>query len=135
VRRLPFLLLTGLVVVAGVLALAALTAAVNQQAFAVAKLEQANRSAAGRYSLLQAEVDSLRSPSRVAAVARSRGLEPVHKARIVRWPGTSGAPNASTPAAASSLAAGGVETTDPTKSGRVWTLDDPFPLKHYLAEP
>jgi hypothetical protein len=133
-RRLPFLLLTGLVVVAGVLALAALTTAVNQQAFAVARLEQANRSAAARYSLLQAEVDGLRSPARVAGVARSRGLQPVHRARIVRWPGPTG-DRSPTPAAASSLAAGGVRT-DPAKTdGWVWTLDDPFPLKHYLAQP
>jgi hypothetical protein len=128
VPRLPFVLLTGLVVVAGVLALAVLTATVNQQAFAVAKLDRANREASTRYSVLQAEVDTLKSPS---------------KAHIVRWPSAAGAHGGTTsltPAAATSPAAAGVPTTDPTRdparaAGQVWTSDDPFPLKHYLAQP
>jgi hypothetical protein len=59
----------------------------------------------------------------------------------VRWPGSPGGPTSATPAAAASLAAGGVAPSapasrDPAKDGgRVWTLEDPFPLKHYLAQP
>jgi cell division protein FtsL len=143
VPRLPFVLLTGLVVMAGVLALAVLTATVNQQAFAVAKLDRANREASTRYSVLQAEVDTLKSPSRVSRVAHDRGLKPISRAHIVRWPsatGANGGTTSLTPGAATSPAAAGVPTTDPTRdparaAGQVWTSDDPFPLKHYLAQP
>jgi len=153
VSRLAFVLLTAVVVVAGVLALAALTVAVNQQAFSVARLEAANKASATRYSVLQAEVDALSSPARVSRVAQARGLRPITKARIVRWPSATGsgggaslAPTAATsPAAVGATAArangaAGVpadgETADPVKAaGQVWTQDDPFPLKHYLAQP
>jgi cell division protein FtsL len=137
--RLAFALLTALVVVAGVLALAALTVTVNQQAFAVARLEQANRQAATRYSALQAEVDALKSPARVSRVAHDRGLRPAARARIVKWPSAArGGGDASlAPTAATSPAAVGAATADdPVKAaGQVWTEDDPFPLKHYLAQP
>ena len=152
--RLAFVVLTGLVVVAGVLALAALTVAVNQQAFAVARLEEANKTSAARYTVLQAEVDTLSSPARVARVAQARGLRPISKARIVRWPSATGSGGSASlaPTAATSPAAVGAtaarpngaagfpakdgETTDPVKAaGQVWTQDDPFPLKHYLAQP
>jgi cell division protein FtsL len=142
--RLAFAVLTALVVVAGVLALAALTVAVNQQAFTVAGLEQATRQSATRYSVLQAEVDALRSPARVSRVAHERGLRPISRARIVRWPSAprSGGNASLAPAAATSPAAAGAsksaagDNVDPVKSaGQVWTEDDPFPLKHYLAQP
>ena len=151
--RLAFVVLTALVVVAGVLALAALTVAVNQQAFTVARLEEANKRSAARYTVLQAEVDTLSSPARVARVAQARGLRPISKAHIVRWPTTTGSGGASlAPTAATSPAAVGATaarangatgfpsqdgaTTDPVKAaGQVWTQDDPFPLKHYLAQP
>jgi cell division protein FtsL len=144
--RLAFAVLTALVVVTGVLALAALTVAVNQQAFAVAKLEQANKQSATRYSVLQAEVDALKSPARVSRVAHERGLRPISRARIVRWPSApqSGgnaslaSTAATSPAAvgATSAAGGDNGLDDPVKAaGQVWTQDDPFPLKHYLAQP
>jgi cell division protein FtsL len=144
--RLAFAVLTALVVVAGVLALAALTVAVNQQAFTVARLEQATRQSATRYSVLQAEVDALRSPARVSRVAHERGLHPISRARIVRWPSSaprSGGNASLAPSAATSPAAAGAtspaaigDTGDPVKSaGQLWTQDDPFPLKHYLAQP
>ena len=131
--RVPFVLLTAGVVVAGVLALAALTVTVNQQAFAVARLEQSTRAGAARYSELQAEVGVLRSPARISRVAHQRGLRPVLRARIVRWPSSPEGEVPTTPAAATSPAAVGVRT-DPLE-GQAWTPADPLPLKHYLAQP
>jgi cell division protein FtsL len=137
--RLAFALLTALVVVAGVLALAALTVTVNQQAFTVARLEQANRQAATRYSVLQAEVDALSSPARVSRVAHARGLRPVSRARIVAWPSATrrgGGASLAPTAATSPAAVGATAAHDPVKAaGQLWTEDDPFPLKHYLAQP
>jgi cell division protein FtsL len=142
VPKAPFVLLTGAVVVAGVIALAALTTAVNQQAFSIARLDRDNKAAATQYSVLQSEVDALQAPARVSQVAHERGLKPISKARIVNWPSSQGAGQEAspTPGAATSPAAAGVDTTDPTRdaaraAGRVWTPDDPFPLKHYLAQP
>jgi cell division protein FtsL len=142
--RLAFALLTGLVVVAGVIALAALTVAVNQQAFTVVKLEKATKQSATRYSVLQAEVDALKSPARVSRVAAERGLRPISRARIVRWPSaaqTGGNASLASTAATSPAAVGATagevgDNGDPVKAaGQVWTEDDPFPLKHYLAQP
>jgi hypothetical protein len=146
--RLPFLALTGLVVILGVLGLAALTVAVNQQAFAIARLEQAGREAAGRYSVLQADVDRLRAPARLGKVAEDRGLAPVGRTRVVRWPsaperrgaaasgGDAAASRAAPAAAAPPAAAGPPPPARPgADPGRIWTPDDPFPLKQYLAQP
>jgi cell division protein FtsL len=140
VPKAPFVLLTGAVIVAGVIALAALTTAVNQQAFSIAKLDRDNKAAATQYSVLQSEVDALQAPARVSQVAHERGLKPISKARIVNWPSSGGRQASPTPGAATSPAAAGVSTTDPARdaaraAGRVWTPDDPFPLKHYLAQP
>lgn len=135
-RRLPFLLLVGATIVAGVLGLSALSVAVNQQAFRISELTAASRDVERRYSVLQAEVDELRSPQRIAAIAQHRGLQPVTRARIQSWPGQPAAQRTE-PEAASSPAASHPEGGDATKelAGRVWTPDDPFPLKHYLAQP
>ncbi|HKE98553.1 MAG TPA: hypothetical protein VKG45_06465 [Actinomycetes bacterium] len=141
--RLPFLALAGLVVVVGVLGLAALTVAVNQQAFAIARLEQQTRDSAGRYTVLQADVDRLRSPARLSQVARERGLGAATPARFQRWPSArdattpaaarDGTASQAAPTAAPSPAAAGAPTA--ADAGRVWTPDDPFPLKQYLAQP
>lgn len=137
-RKLPFLLLVGVAIVAGVLGLSALSVAVNQQAFKISELTSANREIEERYSVLQADVDALRSPARISAIAHHRGLRPVTRARIEPWPNQPAATGERQgQEAASSPAASDPGAGDATKelAGRVWTMEDPFPLKHYLAQP
>jgi hypothetical protein len=132
--RLPFLLLTLAVIVAGVLGLVALNVSVNQQAFAIAKLESANRDAEARYEGLQADVDRLKAPARVAKAVADGGLVPAGRPRVATWPGSRGRGTTS-PGAASSPAAPGARLADGAADPG-WSLgDDPFPLKRYLAEP
>lgn len=145
--RLPFIVLAGLVVVAGVLGLVSLNVSVNQQAFTIAKLQRSSRDAENRYAALQADVDRLKSPERIASEAARRHLVPAGRPRVARWPGSR--PGDKThPGAATSPAAPGAGTArggsggnaaappDSTSSGAAqgWP-QDPFPLKQYLAEP
>ena len=130
VPRLPFIVLAALVVVAGVLGLVSLNVNVNQQAFAIARLERANREAENRYASLQADLDRLKAPDRIAREAAKRHLVPAGRPRVERWPGSQ-AGDTTSPGAATSPAAPGAGS-----SGRAdaWP-QDPFPLKQYLAEP
>jgi cell division protein FtsL len=132
--RLPFLVLSALVVVAGVLGLVSLNVSVNQQAFAIAKLQRSTRDAEVRYAGLQAEVDRLKSPDRIAREAARRHLQPAGRPRVERWP-ASRAGDQTSPGAATSPAAPGARTpTSPSGNAQAWP-EDPFPLKQYLAEP
>ncbi len=130
VSRLPFIVLAGLVVVAGVLGLVSLNVSVNQQAFTIAKLQRGNREAENRYASLQAEIDRLKSPDRIAREAASRHLVPAGRPRVAQWPG-SRAGNKASPGAATSPAAPGA---GPSGDAQTWR-QEPFPLKQYLAEP
>jgi hypothetical protein len=142
VRRLPFIVLTALIVVAGVLGLLSLNVNVNQQSFAIAKLERANRDAANRYAGLQADIDRLKAPDRIAREAARQHLVPAGRPRVSAWPGSKPGEATSPGAVTSPAAPGAGSTGDPTwgsqdSSGSgddAWS-QDPFPLKQYLAEP
>ncbi len=129
-RRLPFIVLAALMVVAGVLALLSLNVNVNQQAFAIAELERANRDAENRYSSLQADIDRLKAPDRIAREAARQHLVPAGRPRVSTWPGSQPG-EATSPGAATSPAAPGAGSPD---DAAAWS-QDPFPLKQYLAEP
>jgi cell division protein FtsB len=142
VRRLPFIILSALIVVAGVLGLLSLNVNVNQQAFAIAKLERANRDAENRYASLQADIDRLKAPDRIAREAARQHLVPAGRPRVSTWSGSKPG-GATSPGAATSPAAPGAGSNgDPTwgsqdsgsSSADAWS-QDPFPLKQYLAEP
>ena len=131
VSRLPFILFAGLVIVAGAIGLLSLNVNVNQQAFTIAKLERANRDAENRYSTLQADVDRLKAPDRIAREAAKHGLVPAGRPRVSSWPGSKPGATTSAPGAATSPAAPGAGSgNDPG----AWS-PDPNPLKQYLAEP
>jgi cell division protein FtsL len=131
VSRLPFILFAGLAIVAGALGLLSLNVNVNQQAFTIAKLERANREAENRYTTLQADVDRLKAPDRIAREAAKRGLVPAGRPRVSVWPGSKPSRTTSAPGAATSPAAPGAgSNSDPS----AWSTD-PNPLKQYLAEP
>jgi cell division protein FtsL len=136
VPRLPFLLLTLAVMVVGVLGLVALNVSVNQQSFAISRLQRENRAAETRWTAMQAEVDRLKAPSRIAKAASAAHLIPAGRARVVAWPGSRvrGRGSAS-PGAATSPAAPGAGRVAGGDDQSGWTLGDPFPLKRYLAEP
>jgi hypothetical protein len=129
--RLPFVLLAALVVVAGVLGLVSLNVNVNQQAFTIAKLERANRDAENRYTTLQADVDRLKAPDRIAREAAKHGLVPAGRPRVTAWPGSKPGATTSAPGAATSPAAPGAGSGS---APGAWS-PDPDPLKQYLAEP
>ena len=126
VPRLPFLLLTVAAIVAGVFGLVALNVSVNQQSFRISELQQHNRLAEARWIALQADVDRLRAPARIAKAARSARLVPAGRPRVVAWPGSRGKQDVAPPGAATYPA--------PPRAGPP-PRDDPFPLKRYLAEP
>ena len=126
VPRLPFLLLTLAAIVAGVFGLVALNVSVNQQSFRISELQKQNRLAEARWTALQADVDRLRAPARIAKAARSARLVPAGRPRVDAWPGGRGGRNVATPGAATSPAAPGAGLAQG---------DDPYPLKRYLAEP
>ena len=126
-RRLPFVLLTLGMVVAGVLGLVTLNVTVSQQAFEIAHLQQTNREAERRYGVLQADVDRLKAPGRITRVAASRGMVPAGRPRVAAWPG--GRPATGSRGQATSPAAPG------TRPGDGAYAQDPFPLKPYLAQP
>jgi cell division protein FtsL len=126
VPRLPFLLLTMAAIVAGVFGLVALNVSVNQQSFRISELQRQNRLAEARWTALQADVDRLRAPARIAKAARSARLAPAGRPRVVAWPGSRGKQDVAPPGAATSPAAPGAGLAQG---------DDPFPLKRYLAEP
>jgi cell division protein FtsB len=126
-RRLPFVLLTLALAVAGVLALVTLNVTVSQQAFEIARLSRENREAERRYTVLQADVDRLKAPGRIARVATSRGMVPAGRPRVAAWPG--GRPATGSRGQATSPAAPG------TRPGDAAWAEDPFPLKPYLAQP
>jgi cell division protein FtsL len=126
-RRAPFMILLGTVVVAGVLGLVSLSIAVNQQAFALAELERSTHDLTVRHSTLRAEVDQLMAPDRIERIATERGLRPVQSARIASWPGS--------PGGQAGKAGGSPATPAASAGGRLWTVDDPHPIKHYLAQP
>jgi cell division protein FtsB len=128
--RLPFIVLAALVVVAGVLGLVSLNVNVNQQAFTIAKLQRGSRDAENRYASLQAEVDRLKSPDRIAREAARRHLLPAGRPRVARWPGA-GPGGATSPGAATSPAAPGAGSSG---NAQTWP-EEPNPLKQYLAEP
>jgi len=130
VPRLPFLLLTVGVIVAGVLGLVSLNVSVNQQAFELARLARENRAAEQRYTLLQAEVDRLKAPSRIVRVATQRGMVTGGRPKVATWPGSRPAGKDS-PGAAPSPAAPGAHRPDDASA---WA-QDPFPIKPYLAQP
>ena len=125
VPRLPFLLLTIAAIVAGVFGLVALNVSVNQQSFQISELQRQNRLAEADWTALQADVDRLKAPARIAKAAKSARLAPAGRPRVVAWPGSRGRVVA-TPGAATSPAAPGAGLAQG---------DDPFPLKRYLAEP
>jgi hypothetical protein len=131
VRRLPFIVLAALIVVAGVLALLSLNVNVNQQAFAIAKLERSNRDAENRYASLQADIDRLKAPDRIAREAARQHLVPAGRPRVGTWPGSRPG-EATSPGAATSPAVPGAR--DSSDDASTWS-QDPFPLKQYLAEP
>ena len=126
-RRLPFVLLTAGLMVAGVLGLVTLNVTVNQQAFTIARLSGENREAERRYTVLQADVDRLKAPERIARVAASRGMVTAGRPRVAAWP--AGRPAAGSRGSATSPAAPG------TRPGDAAWANDPFPLKPYLAQP
>jgi cell division protein FtsL len=133
VPRLPFLLLTAAVILAGVFGLVALNVSVNQQSFRISELQRQNRQAEARWTDLQAEVDRLKAPARIAKAGAAAKLGPAGRPRVVAWPGSRGR-TVATPGAASSPAAPGAGLArGDDQSG--WTAGDPFPLKRYLAEP
>ena len=66
VPRLPFLLLTIAAIVAAVFGLVALNVSVNQQSFRISELEEQTRVAEARWTALQADVDRLKAPARIA---------------------------------------------------------------------
>jgi cell division protein FtsL len=133
--RLPFLLLTVAVIVVGVLGLVSLNVSVNQQSFQLSRLERDSRAAESRWTSLQAEVDRLKAPSRIAREAAAAGLVPEGRARLVAWPGSRARDRGTaSPGAASSPAAPGARAA-PGADPAGTTLEDPFPLKRYLAEP
>jgi cell division protein FtsL len=132
-RRAPFVILLATVVVGGVLGLVSLSIAVNQQAFALAELERANQDLTVRHSTLRADVDRLSAPDRVERIAKRRGLEPVRSARIAAWPGAAAATGSAKGGAAAT--AGPAATPPASADGRLWTVEDPHPIKHYLAQP
>jgi cell division protein FtsL len=136
VSRLPFLLLTLAAMVVGVLGLVALNVSVNQQSFEISRLQRQNRAAETRWTAMQAEVDRLKAPSRIAKAASAAHLVPAGRARVVAWPGSRvrGRGSAS-PGAATSPAAPGAGRVAGGDDQSGWTLGDPFPLKRYLAEP
>ena len=128
--RLPFIVLAALMVVAGVLGLVSLNVSVNQQAFTIAGLQRGSHQAETRYASLQAEIDRLKSPDRIAREAARRHLVPAGRPRVARWPGAR-AGDETSPGAATSPAAPGAGSPD---DAAAWS-QDPFPLKQYLAEP
>jgi cell division protein FtsL len=135
VPRLPFLLLTLAVIVVGVLGLVALNVSVNQQSFQISRLQSDTRAAEARWTDLQAGVDRLKAPARIAKAAQYAHLVPAGRTRVVTWPGSrSRGPDVAPPGAATSPAApgAGLAGGDDESGG---ALGDPFPLKRYLAEP
>lgn len=133
VPRLPFLLLTIAAILAGVFGLVALNVSVNQQSFQISELQRQNRLAEARWTALQADVDRLKAPARIAKAAKSAKLAPASRPRVVALPGSRGR-HVATPGAATSPAAPGAGLArGDDQSG--WTAGDPFPLKRYLAEP
>ena len=133
VPRLPFLLLTIAAIVAAVFGLVALNVSVNQQSFRISELEEQTRVAEARWTALQADVDRLKAPARIARAGATASLTPAGRPRVVAWPGSRGR-NVASPGAASSPAAPGAGLSGgDDQSG--WTAGDPFPLKRYLAEP
>jgi cell division protein FtsL len=133
VPRLPFLLLTIAAIVAGVFGLVALNVSVNQQSFRISELQRQNRLAEARWTELQADVDRLKAPARIAKAANSARLAPAGRPRVVALPGTRGR-DVATPGAATSPAAPGAGLARGDEQAG-WTAGDPFPLKRYLAEP
>ena len=133
VPRLPFLLLTIAVIVAGVFGLVALNVSVNQQSFRISALERQNRLAEARWTALQADVDRLKAPARIAKAGKAAQLAPAGRPRVVAWPGSRGRTVATPGAATSPAAPGAGLARGDDQSG--WTAGDPFPLKRYLAEP
>ena len=133
VPRLPFLLLTIAAIVAGVFGLVALNVTVNQQSFRISELQRENRLAEARWTTLQADVDRLKAPARIAKAAKEARLAPAGRPRVVKWPGARGNDVASPGAASSPAAPGAGLARGDDDSG--WTAGDPFPLKRYLAEP
>jgi hypothetical protein len=133
VPRLPFLLLTLGLIVAGVFGLVALNVSVNQQSFRISELQNDNRLAEARWTALQADVDRLKAPARIARAGKAARLVPAGRPRVAAWPGARGN-DVATPGAATSPAAPGAGLArGDEQSG--WTAGDPFPLKRYLAEP
>ena len=128
--RLPFVVLAGLVVVAGVLGLVSLNVSVNQQSFAISRLQRTTHDAENRYAGLQADIDRLKAPDRIAGEAARRHLVPAGRPRVARWPG-SRAGDHNSPGAATSPAAPGAGSSG---NAQAWP-EEPFPLKQYLAEP
>ena len=133
VPRLPFLLLTIAAILAGVFGLVALNVSVNQQSFQISELQRQNRLAETRWTDLQADVDRLKAPARIAKAAKSAKLAPAGRPRVVALPGSQGRAVATPGAATSPAAPGAGLTRGDDQSG--WTAGDPFPLKRYLAEP
>jgi len=133
VPRLPFLLLTIAAIVAAVFGLVALNVSVNQQSFRISELQRETRLAEARWTVLQADVDRLKAPARIARAAKEARLAPAGRPRVVKWPGGRGNDVASPGAASSPAAPGAGLARGDDDSG--WTAGDPFPLKRYLAEP
>jgi hypothetical protein len=134
VPRLPFLLLTLGMIIAGVFGLVALNVSVNQQSFEISELQKENRLAEARWTALQADVDRLKAPARIAKAGKAARLVPAGRSRVVAWPGsTSRGRDVASPGAATSPPPPWAGLARGDESG--WTAGDPFPLKRYLAEP
>jgi hypothetical protein len=133
VPRLPFLVITAAAIVAAVFGLVALNVSVNQQSFRISELQEQNRLAEARWTTLQAEVDRLKAPARIAKAGKAARLTPAGRPRVVAWPGSRGRDVAPPGAATSPAAPGAGLARGEDQAG--WTAGDPFPLKRYLAEP
>jgi cell division protein FtsL len=133
VPRLPFLLLTIAAIVAAVFGLVALNVSVNQQSFRISELQEQNRQAEARWTALQADVDRLKAPARIAKAGATARLAPAGRPRVVAWPGARGRNVASPGGASPPPPPGAGLAQGDDQSG--WTAGDPFPLKRYLAEP
>jgi cell division protein FtsL len=133
VPRLPFLLLTAAAIVAAVFGLVALNVSVSQQSFRISELQEQNQVAEARWTALQADVDRLKAPARIAKAGKAAQLAPAGRPRVVAWPGSRGRDVAPPGAATSPAAPGAGLARGEDQSG--WTAGDPFPLKRYLAEP
>lgn len=90
--RVPFLLLSLLVVGGMVMALVSLQAVVTQRSFQVQELERRADELASDYGRLRLELAELSSPGRIELAARRAGLVPQDRVEILEVPREAAAP-------------------------------------------